>query len=208
VFDKFAGVQMIDVHIPTTDGRELLLERYTEPERELRLLLGELKLVLPEQPPPKITAIAPLPEPALWCRPSELDPCDIKGLGFADCPNPLSRASLMGPALSSLSRFSGLPVQQVSTIMGDLPPCDKLFQLFLRRDLAAELLASLRGQRWGCQHDADQRGSGEHLSNTRGSSDDGRLPNLRLHQFLRPGDGTSTSKGDTSVCPAQTLHPL
>jgi hypothetical protein len=65
VFDKFAGVQMIDVHIPTTDGRELVLERYTEPERDLKLLLGELKLVLPKQSPPKITASAPLPEPAL-----------------------------------------------------------------------------------------------------------------------------------------------
>lgn len=64
VFDKFAGLQMIDVHIPTTDGRELVLERYTEPERDLKLLLGELKLVLPEQPPPKITASAPVPEPA------------------------------------------------------------------------------------------------------------------------------------------------
>jgi hypothetical protein len=31
---------MIDVHIPTTDGRELVLERYTEPERNLKLLLG------------------------------------------------------------------------------------------------------------------------------------------------------------------------
>jgi transposase len=65
VFDKFASVQMIDVHIPTTDGRELVLERYTEPERDLKLLLGELKLILPEQPPPKITASAPLSEPAL-----------------------------------------------------------------------------------------------------------------------------------------------
>jgi hypothetical protein len=61
VFDKFAGVQMIDVHIPTTDGRELILERYTEPERDLKLLLGELKLVLPEQPPPKITRLCPRP---------------------------------------------------------------------------------------------------------------------------------------------------
>jgi len=65
VFDKFASVQMIDVHIPTTDGRELVLERYTEPERDLKLLLGELKLILPEQPPPKITASAPLSESAL-----------------------------------------------------------------------------------------------------------------------------------------------
>jgi transposase len=60
VLDKFAAVQMIDVHIPTTDGRELLLERYTEPERDLKLLLAELKLVLPEQPPPKIMASEPI----------------------------------------------------------------------------------------------------------------------------------------------------
>jgi transposase len=60
VLDKFAAVQMIDVHIPTTDGRELLLERYTEPEKDLKLLLAELKLVLPQQPPPKITASAPI----------------------------------------------------------------------------------------------------------------------------------------------------
>ena len=65
VFDQFAGVQMINVHIPTTDGREIGLERYTEPERDLKLLLGQLKLVLPEQPPPKITTAAPLLEPAV-----------------------------------------------------------------------------------------------------------------------------------------------
>ena len=47
---------MIDVHVPTTDGRELLLTRYTEPEPELTLLLRQLKLELPDQPPPKITA--------------------------------------------------------------------------------------------------------------------------------------------------------
>jgi transposase len=56
VFDKCAAVQMIDVHIPTTDGRELQLTRYTQPEPDLRLLLQQLKLVLPEQPPPRITA--------------------------------------------------------------------------------------------------------------------------------------------------------
>ena len=47
---------MLDVHIPTTDGRELVLTRYTEPERELKLLLERLDLELPAQPPPKITA--------------------------------------------------------------------------------------------------------------------------------------------------------
>jgi len=54
--DKFAAVQMLDVHIPTTDGRELVLTRYTEPEREIKLLLERLDLELPAQPPPRITA--------------------------------------------------------------------------------------------------------------------------------------------------------
>ena len=53
--EKFAAVQMIDLHIPTTDGRELLLTRYTEPEPELALLLDKLKFVLPAQPSPKIS---------------------------------------------------------------------------------------------------------------------------------------------------------
>ena len=55
VLHKFAGVQMIDVHVPTTDGRELTLTRYTQPEPELKLLLDKLKLTLPPQPPPKIS---------------------------------------------------------------------------------------------------------------------------------------------------------
>jgi transposase len=54
--EKFAAVQMIDVHIPTTDGRELQLTRYTQPEPDLRLLLDRLTMELPDQPPPKITA--------------------------------------------------------------------------------------------------------------------------------------------------------
>ena len=53
--EKFAAVQMIDVHMPTTDGRELLLTRYTQPEPELRLLIQQLRLDLPPQPPPRIT---------------------------------------------------------------------------------------------------------------------------------------------------------
>jgi hypothetical protein len=52
--EKFAAVQMIDVHLPTTDGRELLLTRYTQPEPELRLIIEQLKLSLPPQPPPRI----------------------------------------------------------------------------------------------------------------------------------------------------------
>src|ERR1700678_414593 len=56
--EKFAAVQMIDVHLPTTDGREIVLTRYTQPEPELQLLINQLKLSLPSQPPPKITAAA------------------------------------------------------------------------------------------------------------------------------------------------------
>jgi hypothetical protein len=56
VLEKFCAVQMIDVRIPTTCGRELTLNRYTQPEPELQLLLDRLKLSLPAQPPPKITA--------------------------------------------------------------------------------------------------------------------------------------------------------
>ena len=52
--EKFAAVQMIDVHLPTTDGRELLMTRYTQPEPELRLLIQQLRLQLPPQPPPRI----------------------------------------------------------------------------------------------------------------------------------------------------------
>src|SRR6267154_778345 len=56
--EKFAAVQMIDVHLPTTDGRELRLTRYTQPEPELQLLIQQLKLQLPPQPPPRITTVA------------------------------------------------------------------------------------------------------------------------------------------------------
>jgi hypothetical protein len=56
--EKFAAVQMIDVHLPTTDGREILLTRYTHPEPELQLLIDRLKLRLPPQPPPRITTAA------------------------------------------------------------------------------------------------------------------------------------------------------
>jgi hypothetical protein len=61
--EKFAAVQMIDVHLPTTDGRELRLTRYTQPEPELQLLIRQLKLQLPPQPPPRITTVAATPAP-------------------------------------------------------------------------------------------------------------------------------------------------
>ena len=54
--EKFSAMQMVDVHLPTTDGRTLILSRYTEPEKDQQLLLQQLHMQLPEQPPPKITS--------------------------------------------------------------------------------------------------------------------------------------------------------
>ena len=56
VLEKFEALQMVDVKIPTADGKELILTRYTNPEDDLKLLIERLKLTLPPQPPPRITA--------------------------------------------------------------------------------------------------------------------------------------------------------
>lgn len=62
VLEKLATIQMIDVHLPTTDGRCLILPRYTQPEPEVKMVLEKLRLALPEQPPPRIraTGVEPL----------------------------------------------------------------------------------------------------------------------------------------------------
>lgn len=56
VLAALAAIQMVDVVIPTTDGRELVLPRYTEPTADQALLLETLHLTLPAQPPPRIRA--------------------------------------------------------------------------------------------------------------------------------------------------------
>ncbi|MDA8095811.1 MAG: transposase [Betaproteobacteria bacterium] len=53
--EKFKTIQMVDVHLPTSDGRQIILSRYPQPEPEHRMLLNVLRLQLPTQPPPKIT---------------------------------------------------------------------------------------------------------------------------------------------------------
>lgn len=60
VFEKLATLQLLDVRVPTTDGRELLLVRRTEPDRDVALLLARLNLTLPPQPPPRRS----LPKPS------------------------------------------------------------------------------------------------------------------------------------------------
>ena len=65
VLEKFATIQMLDVHLPTTDQRTVIRSRYTQPESDVQMLLERLKLVLPPQPPPKITSPKPSVSPAL-----------------------------------------------------------------------------------------------------------------------------------------------
>ena len=60
VLEKFSAIHMVDVHLPTTDGRYLILPRYTQPEPDHQILLQQLKLELPAQPPPKISSNAVL----------------------------------------------------------------------------------------------------------------------------------------------------
>src|SRR6266567_5876391 len=56
MLEKFGQMQMIDVHFPTTDHRELVLVRYTQPEKDQKILLAQMKWELPPQSPPRITA--------------------------------------------------------------------------------------------------------------------------------------------------------
>jgi len=56
VLEKFGSLQMIDLHLPTTDGRKVIMSRYTQPEPEVQMLLKQLRLSLPNQPRPRVTA--------------------------------------------------------------------------------------------------------------------------------------------------------
>ena len=55
VVEKFAALQLIDVHFPMSDGRTLIFSRYTQPEIDQKILLNRLGWQLPEQAPPRIT---------------------------------------------------------------------------------------------------------------------------------------------------------
>src|SRR5205823_8484288 len=72
MLEKFASIQMLDVHFPTTDGRELVFCRYTQPEKDHRMLLAQLGWELPPQSPPRITQKGELLKERVWCRPLEI----------------------------------------------------------------------------------------------------------------------------------------
>jgi len=56
VLEKLAEIQMIDIWIPTVDHRWLILPRYTQPSSDTKLLIEKLRLELPNQPAPRLTA--------------------------------------------------------------------------------------------------------------------------------------------------------
>ncbi|MBE3119704.1 MAG: IS1634 family transposase [Candidatus Atribacteria bacterium] len=56
ILEKFAAQQMVDVYLPTTDGRRFILSRFTQPDQDQKLLLHQLKLTLPKQPLPRLAA--------------------------------------------------------------------------------------------------------------------------------------------------------
>ena len=63
VLDKMAAIKMVDVQLPTTDGRTVILSRYTEPEADQAILLQRLKISLPAQSPPRVL-VADVPRSA------------------------------------------------------------------------------------------------------------------------------------------------
>lgn len=51
MLEKLATIEMLDVHIPSCDGRERCLTRRTEPSNDVALPLEHLELRLPVRPP-------------------------------------------------------------------------------------------------------------------------------------------------------------
>ena len=62
MIEKCAAIMMGDVHLPTSDRRTVILLRYTEPEKELKMFIERLKLEFPAQLPSRITAAGQLAE--------------------------------------------------------------------------------------------------------------------------------------------------
>jgi hypothetical protein len=56
ILEKLTAIRMIDVHLPTTDRRRIVMSRYTQPQKGVALLLARLRPTLPDQPPPRVQA--------------------------------------------------------------------------------------------------------------------------------------------------------
>ena len=56
IIEAFGTIQTVDVHLPTTDGRHLVLPRHAQPRKEHELLLHQLGMTLPAQGAPRLTS--------------------------------------------------------------------------------------------------------------------------------------------------------
>ena len=59
IVEKFATIRMVDIHVPTADGRHLVLARHTQPNHDHELLVRQLGLKLPNQPAPEASVLRP-----------------------------------------------------------------------------------------------------------------------------------------------------
>jgi hypothetical protein len=103
--ETLAGIQMLDVSLPTTDGRTLVLPRYTQPEPEQALLLQRLRLRLPKQPPPRIRVAQVRSAPSFCSEDSKKPPLAPQGLTSTPPPQTAKvglalRRSIVGTSLS------------------------------------------------------------------------------------------------------------
>lgn len=59
VLEKFATIEMIGVHLPINDqpGERLVMLRYTQPDKHMKLLLARMVMDLPSQPPLRIESV-------------------------------------------------------------------------------------------------------------------------------------------------------
>ena len=92
MLEKFAAIQMLDVHFPTTDGRELVFARYTQPAKDHKRLLSQLGWELPLQSPPRITQKGQLLKEQVWCRPFWLE--HVFSGTYAAIPTPVAKVGL------------------------------------------------------------------------------------------------------------------
>jgi hypothetical protein len=123
---------MIDIHIPTTDGRELLLTRYTQPARDVKLLLDKLKLKLPAQPPPKISAETLEPKNLPLVKTYQGRSIQINSLASSSPANPLSSARKLMRKLFKKQGFA--PTRMVTDKLCSYPSAFRAIGLVADHD--------------------------------------------------------------------------
>lgn len=155
VLEKLGARQMLDVQLPPTDGRELILTRYTrytQPEPDQRLILEQLKLSLPAQPRPKITSIQANPNLArvvqtfrthsLICSHLQALEARIREVGLESCRELQANIARRFEVrrIDILDEIEVLLVHQVAYPQADRVECLAEFPFVADRGVDAEVL--------------------------------------------------------------------